>query len=92
MPLEHRKVYHYGHYPVYPDFLRRLQMSTTLDLLVPYKWQDDGGEERTGYTRVGVAWPRRNGEGFTATINDGICITGDLVAMPRQQPPRGKPE
>jgi hypothetical protein len=40
------------------------------------------GEEKTAYTRVGVAFPHKKGSGFNIQIQEGISVSGQLVALP----------
>ena len=40
------------------------------------------GEEKTAYTRVGAAFPHRKGPGFNIEIQEGISVSGQLVALP----------
>jgi len=40
------------------------------------------GEDRTSYTRVGAAFPHKKGSGFNIQIQDGISVSGQLVALP----------
>lgn len=41
------------------------------------------GETRTNFTRVGKAWPRKNGEpGMSVQLARGISISGDFVILP----------
>ena len=39
------------------------------------------GEDRTSYTRVGVAFPHKKGSGFNIEIQSGISVSGQLVAL-----------
>ena len=40
------------------------------------------GEDRTSYTRVGAAFPLKKGYGFNIEIQEGISVSGQLVALP----------
>ena len=42
---------------------------TRLNALAARKYTDkQTGEERTSYTRIGVAWPMKNGDGYTVRL------------------------
>ncbi len=43
---------------------------------------DVNGEEKSNYTKVGVAFPHSKGEGFNLKITAGIAVSGDLVLFP----------
>jgi len=43
---------------------------------------DANGTEKTNFTKVGVAFPHKKGEGFNLKITDGISVAGELVVFP----------
>jgi hypothetical protein len=43
------------------------------------------GEEKSSYTKVGVAFPHKKGEGFNLKITAGIAVSGDLVLFPPKE-------
>ena len=43
---------------------------------------ETNGEEKTAYTRVGAAFPHKKGNGFNIEIQNGISVSGQLVALP----------
>ncbi len=47
----------------------------------PYK---DEGVEKTNYIKVGAAFPNTKG-GFAIEIEDGISVSGKLVAFPPRE-------
>ena len=52
-----------------------------LGVFVTEDYQSNG-EDRTSYTRVGAAFPHKKGSGFNIQIQDGISVSGQLVALP----------
>lgn len=46
---------------------------------------ESGGEMKTSYTKVGVAFPHEKGEGFNLKITPGISVSGDLVVFPPRE-------
>jgi len=52
-----------------------------LQALVPYTYVHNG-EEKTGWTQVGVAFKRSGGEGHTIELRPGISVSGRIVLMP----------
>jgi len=52
-----------------------------LGVFVTEDYQSNG-EDKTSYTRVGAAFPHRNGSGFNIQIQEGISVSGQLVALP----------
>ena len=58
-------------------------MPKYLSVFVTENYKGNGGEEKTSYTRVGAAFPHRNGKpGFNIEITEGISVSGQLVALP----------
>lgn len=58
---------------------RRLEAFITRDYKV-------GDEERTEWTRVGVAFEHGSGRGFTLHVTPGLSISGDIVLRePREK-------
>lgn len=56
-------------------------MSKYLNVFVQEKFESNG-EEKSNYTKVGVAFPHDKGEGFNLKITPGISVSGDLVVFP----------
>ncbi|TXS91891.1 hypothetical protein FV139_14250 [Parahaliea maris] len=56
-------------------------MPKHLNVLVQEPFES-GGEMKTSYTKVGVAFPREKGEGLNFKITMGTSISGDLVVFP----------
>lgn len=50
-------------------------------VLVPYDYEHEGAM-KTGWTRVGAAFPSSDGEGFNIELRPGICINGRVVVRP----------
>jgi hypothetical protein len=42
-----------------------------------------GGEGRNYYTRIGAAWPAKNGDGFNIEL-EALPLTGTLLLRPRK--------
>ena len=59
-------------------------MSTYLNVFVQEQFES-GGESKSHYTKVGVAFPHDKGEGFNLRITDGISVSGDLVVFPPKE-------
>ena len=53
-----------------------------LGVFVTEKFEGRDGEEKTNFTRVGVAFPHRNGGGYNIEIQTGISVSGKLVVLP----------
>lgn len=47
------------------------------------------GEEKSSYTKVGVAFPHNKGEGINVKITPGISVSGDLVIFPPKDAEEG---
>ncbi len=45
----------------------------------------EGEEKRNYWTRVGVAFPHRQGGGFNVEITPGLSVSGKLVIMPPKE-------
>ena len=59
-------------------------MSKYLNLFVQEQFES-GGETKSNYTKVGVAFPHDKGDGFNLKITPGLSVSGDLVAFaPRE--------
>lgn len=52
--------------------------------LVPYKYKHDG-TEKNGWTRVGVAFQSKDGDGLNVEIRPGLSVTGRLILRPFSQ-------
>lgn len=50
-------------------------MTDRMDAVVARQWTDRNGEKRTAYTRIGIAFPLRNG---------GWSITLEALPLPQQ--------
>ena len=53
-----------------------------LGVFVTEDYQGNDGEEKTNYIRVGAAFPHKKGCGFNIEIQEGISVSGQLVALP----------
>ena len=56
-----------------------------MGVFVTEDFQGDDGEERTSYTRVGVAFPHKQGDGLNIEISEQISVTGKLVVLPPRE-------
>lgn len=56
-------------------------MSKYLNVFVQEQFESNG-EQKSNYTKVGVAFPHDKGDGFNLKITPGISISGDLVVFP----------
>ncbi|MBS7545545.1 hypothetical protein [Ancylobacter oerskovii] len=45
----------------------------------------DERQDRKFWTRVGAAWPHKDGEGFNVDITPGISVSGRLVIREKKQ-------
>lgn len=59
-------------------------MSKYLNVFVQEQFES-GGETKSNYTKVGVAFPHDKGGGFNLKITHGISVSGDLVAFPPKE-------
>ena len=59
-------------------------MSKSLNVFVQEQFES-GGETKSNYTKVGVAFPHDKGDGFNLKITDGISVSGDLVVFPPKE-------
>lgn len=66
-------------------------MTDRYDVLVARPYVDSHGEEKTSFTRIGVAWPMKERDGFSITlealplpsIKDGKVETRILMMPPK---------
>jgi hypothetical protein len=49
-------------------------------------------EERTEYLKVGVAFPHRDGQGYSIELYFRVIPGGDLVLMPPREPRQQTPD
>jgi hypothetical protein len=59
-------------------------MSKYLNVFVQEQFES-GGEMKSNYTKVGVAFPHDKGEGFNLKITPGLSVSGDLVVFPPRE-------
>ena len=59
-------------------------MSKYLNVFVQEQFESNG-EQKSNYTKVGVAFPHDKGDGFNLKITPGISISGDLVVFPPKE-------
>ena len=59
-------------------------MSKYLNVFVQEQFES-GGETKSNYTKVGVAFPHDKGGGFNLKITTGIAVSGDLVVFPPKE-------
>ncbi|MCB1695226.1 MAG: hypothetical protein KDI34_03280 [Halioglobus sp.] len=59
-------------------------MSKYLNVFVQEQFES-GGETKSNYTKVGVAFPHDKGGGFNLKITNGISVSGDLVVFPPKE-------
>ncbi|PLW67817.1 hypothetical protein [Pseudohalioglobus lutimaris] len=59
-------------------------MSKYLNVFVQEQFES-GGELKSNYTKVGVAYPHDKGEGFNLKITPGLSVSGDLVVFPPRE-------
>jgi hypothetical protein len=48
------------------------------DVYVVDEYKDKTGEEKSNWTRVGTAWPHKDGKGFNAELR-ALPVSGKLV-------------
>lgn len=60
------------------------------NVLSPYQYINGAGEEKVGWTEVGVAFPLKSGEGFSIDIRPNVSVAGRLVVMPRAKAARSQ--
>ena len=59
-------------------------MSKYLNVFIQEQFES-GGESKSNYTKVGVAFPHDKGEGFNLKITAGLSVSGDLVVFPPKE-------
>ena len=59
-------------------------MSKYLNVFVQEQFES-GGETKSNYTKVGVAFPHDKGGGFNLKITQGLAVSGDLVVFPPKE-------
>ena len=59
-------------------------MSKYLNVFVQEQFES-GGEIKSNYTKVGVAFPHDKGDGFNLKITPGLAVSGDLVVFPPKE-------
>lgn len=59
-------------------------MSKYLNVFVQEQFES-GGETKSSYTKVGVAFPHDKGGGFNLKITPGLAVSGDLVVFPPKE-------
>ena len=52
--------------------------SDRYDVLVVEKYEDHAGAEKANWTRIGVAWPHKDGNGLNVELK-AIPVSGKLV-------------
>jgi hypothetical protein len=60
------------------------RMSNYLNVFVKETFEQNG-EEKSNFTKVGVAFPHTKGEGMNLKITAGIAVSGDLVLFPPRE-------
>ncbi|MCZ8351160.1 MAG: hypothetical protein O9352_14705 [Rhizobium sp.] len=53
------------------------------NILIADTYTTKNGEEKTSWIRLGVAFPNKNGEGFTCQLPEGVALTGKFMILPR---------
>jgi hypothetical protein len=48
------------------------------DVFVVENYEDKTGEEKSTWTRIGTAWPHKDGKGFNAELR-ALPVSGKLV-------------
>ncbi len=59
-------------------------MSKHLNLFVTRTYTQES-KEMTNYTKVGAVFPHEKGDGMNITIEEGISVSGTLVAFPPRE-------
>jgi hypothetical protein len=59
-------------------------MSKYLNVFVQEQFES-GGEMKSNYTKVGVAFPHDKGGGLNIKITPGLSVSGDLVVFPPRE-------
>jgi hypothetical protein len=62
-------------------------VSDRYDVLVVEKYEDDGGVEKSNWTRVGVAFAHKDGKGLNVELR-AMPITGKLIIRRHEAKPR----
>jgi hypothetical protein len=62
--------------------------SERYDVFVVENYEDDAGAEKANWTRIGVAFPHKDGNGFNAELR-AMPVSGKLVIRRHESKPRG---
>ena len=57
-------------------------MADRYDVCVPYKYQK-GQEQKTGWVKVGSAWPAKSGDGFNVKLNIPVGAVEFSLFVPK---------
>jgi hypothetical protein len=66
------------------DVKEIITMSKYMNVFVQEQFESNG-EQKSNYTKVGVAFPHDKGGGFNLKITPGISVSGDLVIFPPKE-------
>lgn len=66
------------------DVKEIITMSKYMNVFVQEQFES-GGEMKSNYTKVGVAFPHDKGDGFNLKITPGLAVSGDLVVFPPRE-------
>lgn len=68
------------------------QVSKFYQVLSPYKYTNRDGDEKTGWTEVGIGFVSKDGEGMNIELRPGISVSGRIVVRPGHSKGDGKGE
>jgi hypothetical protein len=58
------------------------------DVLIVEKYEDDAGTEKSNWTRVGVAFPHKDGNGLSVELH-AVPVSGKLVTRRHEAKAKG---
>ena len=61
---------------------KKTQAPKFYQVLSPYKFTNRDGEEKTGWTEVGIGFTSKDGEGMNIELRPGISVSGRIVVRP----------
>jgi hypothetical protein len=48
---------------------------------------EEYGEDQSVWTKVGAAWPHKNGQGFNLQLKPGLAVSGKIIVWPVKEKP-----
>ena len=61
----------------------------THDILLVENYDNNNGEEKAAFTRIGSAWQKDTGT-ISCEVRDGLAVSGRFIITPRKEREQGK--